>query len=310
MRMLVVGAGATGGFFGARLAQAGRDVTFLVRPQRAVRLREQGLRIVSPHGNATLRPRLISAGEIEAPFEAVLLTVKAFDLEGAMRDFAAAVGAHTLILPVLNGMKHMDELAARFGRGSVAGCAAKVSTVVDDEGRIVQLAPFQDLAYGEMDGSRSARIEALDEFMRGAGFDARLSPNIALEMWEKWALLATLGGITCLMRGTLGEIEAVPGGVPFMSRFFEEVTSIIGKIGMGVSAAFYAQGRALLAASKGSSLTSSMYRDLAAHRAIEADQILGDLLERGDKAGCSAPLVAAAYANLCVYQRARSPASV
>jgi 2-dehydropantoate 2-reductase len=293
--MLVVGAGSTGGFFGGRLAQAGRDVSFLVRPARAELLRERGLEIVSPYGNATVRPSLVTAAELREPFDAVLLTVKSFSLETSMRDFAPAVGANTIVLPVLNGMRHMEVLAARFGRGAVGGCAAKVAATLDASGRIVQLAPFQDIAYGEMDGSRSGRIEALDAFMRAAGFDARLSTEIMREMWEKWAMLATLGGVTCLMRGNLGQIEAAPGGAEFLMRFFGEVTAVIGAVGMPLSEGFLAQTRALLAAARGSSLTSSMYRDLMQNQPVEADQILGDLLHRAHSAGLATPLLAAAY---------------
>lgn len=301
--MLVVGAGSTGGFFGTRLVQAGRDVTFLVRPERAARLRERGLRLKSPYGDAVVQPKLATAGEIDGTYEAVLLTVKSFALEAALEDLAPAVGEGTIILPVLNGMRHMDRLAARFGRNAVGGCAAKVAATLDGEGGIVQLAPFQELAYGEMDGSRSSRIMAVDEFMRGASFEARLSANIALEMWEKWALLATLGGVTCLMRGSLGEIEASPGGAEFLTRFFEEVASVIDAVGIRLEPAFLAQTRTLLAAAKGSSLTSSMYRDLTAQRPIEADQIVGDLLARAGGASLSTPLLAAAYTHLCIYQR-------
>jgi 2-dehydropantoate 2-reductase len=303
MRMLVVGAGATGGFFGARLVQAGRDVTFLVRRERAAQLRERGLRVMSPQGDAVIQPQLVTAGDVGGTYEAVLLTVKSFALEAALEDFAPAVGEGTVILPVLNGMRHMDRLAARFGRNAVGGCAAKVATTLDDEGGIVQLAPFQDLAYGEMDGSRSSRIMAVDEFMRGASFEARLSANIALEMWEKWALLATLGGVTCLMRGNLGEIEASSGGAQFLMRFFEEVTTVISAVGMPLDAAFLAQTRAVIAAAKGSMQASSMYRDLTRHRPVEADQILGDLLVRARGASLSTPLLEAAYTHLCVYQR-------
>jgi 2-dehydropantoate 2-reductase len=303
MRMLVVGAGSTGGFFGTRLVQAGRDVTFLVRPERAAKLRELGLRVKSPYGDAVVQPRLITADAIDGKYDAVLLTVKSFTLEAALKDFAPAVGEGTIILPVLNGMRHMDRLAARFGRNAVGGCAAKVATVLDEEGRIVQLGPFQDLAYGEMDGTRSSRIMAVDEFMRGASFEARLSANIALEMWEKWALLATLGGATCLMRGSLGEIRAATGGADFLARFFEEVAAVISAVGMPLDAAFLAQTRTLFAAAQGLPLTSSMYRDLMADRPIEADQIVGDLLVRARDASLSTPLLAAAYTHLCVYQR-------
>jgi 2-dehydropantoate 2-reductase len=301
MRMLIVGAGATGGFFGGRLAQAGRDVTFLVRGRRAAQLRESGLRIASPQGSATIRPKLVAAGEIDGAYDAVLLTVKAFALDAALEDFAPAVGPDTCIVPVLNGMRHMDTLAERFGKQAVAGGAAKVATTIDASGVIVQLAPFQDLAYGEMDGTRSQRMQALDRFMQQAGFEARLSQNIALEMWEKWALLATLGGITCLMRGNVGEIAAAAGGDAFLLRFFGEVTSVIGSVGIPVSEGCRAFAMNTFR-TQGSPLTSSMYRDLQNHQPVEADQIIGDLLARGRKAGLSTPLLEAAYTQLSIYQ--------
>ena len=155
MRLLVVGAGSTGGYFGGRLAQAGRDVTFLVRPRRAAQLRESGLQIVSPHGNVTVRPKLVTAGEIDAPYDAVLLGVKAYSLDAAIDDFAAAVGPETMIIPTLNGMRHIDILEERFGKEPVAGGVCKVAATIDPDGRIVQLAQFQELAYGERDGSVS-----------------------------------------------------------------------------------------------------------------------------------------------------------
>jgi 2-dehydropantoate 2-reductase len=301
MRILVVGAGSTGGYFGGRLAQAGRDVTFLVRPARAESLLTNGLQIVSPHGDATLAPKLVTAGHIEAAYDAVLLTVKAFSLNAAIDDLAPAVGPQTMILPVLNGMRHMDVLTARFGRNAVAGCVCKVATMVDERGRIVQLNKLQDLAYGERDGSSSERMKRLDAVMRGAGFDARLSPTIEREMWEKWILLATLGGVTCLMRGTIGDIEAAPGGADFALRFLNEVASIVGAVGEQPSEAFLTGARATVT-QKGSQLTSSMYRDLQQGSPVEAEQILGDLLIRGQSVGIDAPLLAAAYSHLCVYQ--------
>jgi 2-dehydropantoate 2-reductase len=300
MRILVVGAGSTGGYFGGRLAQAGRDVTFLVRPARAEQLRTNGLQIVSPHGDVTLKPQLVTAGSISGPFDVVLLTVKAFALDAALGDMTPAVGPDTMVLPVLNGMKHVDTLTERFGDRTVVGCVCRVATVVD-QGRIVQLSKLQDLAYGEMDGSVSPRIKQLDAFMQGAGFDARLSTGIAREMWEKWALLAALGGINCLMRGTVGEIVAAPGGLDFVLAFLAEVVAVVDAVGHPMSDEFLTGARAVLTA-KGSAQTSSMYRDLQQGSPIEADQIIGDLLARGRRAGIATPLVAAAYANLSIYQ--------
>jgi 2-dehydropantoate 2-reductase len=302
MRILIVGAGSTGGYFGGRLAAAGRDVTFLVRPARAARLRETGLEIVSPHGDLTLAPKLVTAAEISGPFDAILLTVKGYALDAALDDLAAAVGPETMILPVLNGMKHMETLEARFGRGAVVGCVCKIATQLDAAGRIIQMTPLHDLAYGEMDGQPSARIEALDQAFKGAGFDARLSPVIAREMWEKWLLLATLGGITCLMRGAIGAVEAAPGGTQFALAFLDEVTSIIRAAGVPPSAQCLETARTLMT-QRGSPMTSSMYRDLEAGRPVEAEQILGDLLARGHSLGLNAPLLAAAFTHLSVYQK-------
>jgi 2-dehydropantoate 2-reductase len=305
MRLLVVGAGSTGGYFGGRLAKAGRDVTFLVRPERAARLRSDGLQIVSPHGDLTLHPQVTTAAEIAKPFDVILLSVKAFSLEAALRDLTVAVGPETMIVPVLNGMRHMDLLRDRFGPRAALGCVCIISATVDAQGRIVQLTPQQRLAYGELDGTLTPRVQALDAFMQGAGFEARLTTTIEREMWEKWTLLATLGGVTCLMRGSVGEIVAAAGGLQFVSAFLAEVVAVVRGAGTAPSEAFLASARAVLTA-EGSALTSSMYRDLQNGGPIEADQIIGDLLERGRKKDIPVPLISLAYTNLAVYQRRRA----
>jgi 2-dehydropantoate 2-reductase len=302
MRLLVVGAGSTGGYFGGRLAEAGRDVTFLVRPRRAVQLQASGLKIVSPHGDVTVRPKLVTADAIAAPFDAVLLAVKAYSLDAAIEDFAAAIGPQTAIIPTLNGMRHIDVLAERFGEKAVAGGVCKVAATIDPEGRIVQLANFQELAYGERDGSVSSRMEELDAFMQSAGFVARLSRSIGPEMWEKWTNLATLGAITCSMRGNIGEVVAAPGGSAFNLGILDDVVRIVGAVGEAPSAAFLDGIRKALT-TPGSPQSPSMYRDLREGSPIEADQIVGDLLARGGKAGIATPLLAAAYAHMCVYQQ-------
>jgi 2-dehydropantoate 2-reductase len=302
MRMLVVGAGSTGGYFGGRLAQAGRNVTFLVRPTRAAQLAERGLQILSPHGDFTLQPQFVTADRVTDSYDAILLTVKAFSLESALADMAPAVGPETMILPVLNGMRHVDILADRFGKNTVAGCACTIAVGTDDQGRIVQHNLTQDIAYGEMDGEVSPRIERLDHFMRAAGFDARLSPAIEREMWEKWILLAGLGGINCLMRGTIGDVAQAPRGTEFALAVLEEIVTVVSAVGVPPSSDFLAAVRAMLTAS-GSSQTSSMYRDLLRGVRVEANQIIGDLVKRARAAGIETPLLGAIYTHLCVYQR-------
>jgi 2-dehydropantoate 2-reductase len=300
MRLLVVGAGSTGGYFGGRLAQAGRDVTFLVRPARAAQLQNRGLRIVSPRGDATVHPKLVTADAITQPFDAVLLTVKGFQLDAALEDMAPAISPEAMIVPVLNGMQHMDVIARRFSPHNLVGGVLKVSTVLDDDGRIVQLAPFQSLTYGELDGSITPRIKALDTFMQGADIGAAMSTEIGREMWEKWIMLAALGAITCLMRGTIGEIEACPGGAAFALQLLNEVVAIVRAVGDPPSGAFLTSAREQLSA-KGSSFASSMFRDVQGGRPIEVENIIGDLLRRGAKAGIAAPLLSTAYLHLLVY---------
>ena len=301
MRILVVGAGSTGGYFGGRLAQAGRDVTFLVRPARAEFLRQNGLQIISPHGDVTLTPKLVTAETLSAQFDVVLLTAKGFSLDAALTDLAPAVGPKTMILPVQNGMRHVDLLAERFGREVLVGCVCKVATILDDQARIVQLTNLQDLAYGEMDRRASARIAELDAIMRNAGFDARLSADIELEMWEKWVLLATVGGATCLMRGNLGEIEAAAGGSDITLRFLDETVTVVSAVGRTPSEPFVTAAKAQLV-QKGSTQTSSMFRDLQKGRPVEVDQIIGDLVARARRAGIDTPLLDAVLTHLSVYQ--------
>lgn len=301
MRLLVVGAGSTGGYFGARLAQAGRDVTFLVRPSRAAQLQQSGLRISSPHGDVTLDPKLVTAQTIDAPYDVVLLTVKGYTLDAALDDMAPAVGPDTMILPVLNGMRHLDSIAARFAPRNVIGCALKVVTTLEDDGRIVQMTPLQELIYGELDGTTSPRIRSLDEFMRAAAIGARLSNTIRREMWEKWVLLAALGATTCLAGGVIGEIEACPGGAAFASDLLDEVVEVIRAVGDAPSDAFVETTRAQLTA-KGSGYASSMFRDLQRGRPVEVEAIVGDLVRRAAAAGIATPLLSAAYIRLRLYQ--------
>lgn len=301
MRILVVGAGSTGGYFGGRLAQAGRDVTFLVRPGRAAQLQKDGLQIVSPFGDAALTPKLVTAGQIAGAYDAVILTVKAYSLEAALDDLAPAVGPQTMILPVLNGMRHVDVIRARFGAQALVGGLCRIPAQLDEAGRVIQMGKFHDLAYGEMDGSKSDRILALDSVLRDAGFDAKLTPEIEREMWEKWILLAALGGICCLMRGAVGEVAAAPGGRDFAAALVDEVVTAICAVGKAPSDAFVASTREMLT-KVGSAHTSSMYRDLQKGSAVEAEQIVGDLLVRAKQVGISMPLLSLAYASLCVYQ--------
>ena len=308
MRVLVAGAGATGGYFGGRLAEAGRHVTFLVRPRRAEELAAKGLSIISPKGDISLTPKVVTKDAIGAPYDVIILGVKAYSLDAVLKDLTPAIGPDTMILPLLNGMKHMDTIAAAFGPSALIGGLCSIAVTVDGEGRIVHMSPFHNMAYGELSGASTERIQKLDAVMQNAGFDARLSAAIEQEMWEKWTMLATLAGVTCLMRGSIGDIVGAPRGLDFVNRFLDEVVAIAAANGHAPRETQLKATRALLTA-EGSTLAASMFRDLQKNAPVEAGEIIGDLLARGEHANVPAPLLAATYTHLSVYDCHRRTSS-
>jgi 2-dehydropantoate 2-reductase len=314
MRTLVVGAGAIGGYFGGRLLEANRDVTFLVRPGRAAELAAEGLRIKSRLGDVTLSaPPAILAEDLAktpAPFDLVLLSVKAYGLEGSMASFAPAVGPETVILPLLNGMRHLEILGERFGQSRVLGGECVIAATLNEKHEIVHLNESHSLSFGERDGTMSERVKAIGNLMAGARFDAHASATILLDMWEKWVFLATLAGCTCLMRASIGDISAAPGGADLVLRLLDECRAVAAAEGYPPREAFLDRIRPMLTAT-GSPLTASMLRDIENGAPIEADHIVGDLLRRGrsrlPEGGLAVlPIV---YTHLKAYEARRAAAS-
>ena len=305
MRILVVGAGAVGGYFGGRLLEAGCNVTFLVRPKRAAQLAETGLVIKSRFGDVTLKaPPTVQASELHRDFDLIVLSCKAYDLDAAIDSFAPAIGPGTAILPLLNGMRHLDLLDERFGAARVLGGQCLISAKLDDRGSILHLNDSHLLTFGEREGNRSPRIDGIAAEMGKARFELRASSVILLEMWEKWVFLATLAGITCLMRGTIGDIAAA-GGAHLAVDLLEECRSIAASAGFAPRAEFLEQTRSSITAPR-SLLTASMLRDMERHARIEADHILGDLLHRGSQVlNADRSLLQLAFRHLKAYESRR-----
>ncbi len=305
MRILVVGAGAIGGYFGGRLLQAERDVTFLVRAHRATQLRQSGLTIKSSAGDFKLaNPPTVQAEALRQPFDLIVLSCKAYDLEAAIESFAPAVGPNTAILPLLNGLKHLDVLEARFGKDAVLGGQCVISAALDSEGVIVHLNDSHTLTFGERGRPRSARAnEILSEFAV-ARFDTRLSDSILLEMWEKWVFIATAAGITCLMRAAIGDVIAVDGP-DLASQLLDECAEIAGNAGFAPRAEPLERSRSGVTAA-GSLITASMLRDMERGGRTEVEQILGDLLRR-QRVGSRRPsLLHLAYVHVKAYEVRRA----
>jgi 2-dehydropantoate 2-reductase len=305
MRVLVVGAGAIGGYFGGRLLQAGNDVTFLVRPKRAAELASAGLVIKSPNGDVTLKnPPTVQADKLAEKFDVILLSCKAFDLDDAIKSFAPAVGPQTSIIPMLNGMLHLDILDRKFGREHVLGGLCAIAATLNEMREVVQLQPMQSLNFGERDGRMSGRVTAIAKIMTNGITGAVASANIVQAMWEKWVFLSTLAAATCLMRTSVGNILAVPGGRDFMLGMLDETSAIAKSAGHAPTGPFFERTKGMLT-SEGSQMTASMFRDIKAGAAVEADHVIGDLVARGDAAKVPLARLRTAYTHLKAYEKQR-----
>jgi 2-dehydropantoate 2-reductase len=305
MRILVVGAGAIGGYFGGRMLQAGSDVTFLVRPRRAVELADAGLVIKSPAGDVTLKnPPTVQADKLNEKFDVVLLSCKAFDLDDAIKSFTPAVGPQTSIIPLLNGMLHLDVLDRKFGRERVLGGLCGIAVTLNENREVVHLAPMQWLNYGERDGKMSERVRAIAVPMTAGNFGAVASEHIIQDMWEKWVFLASLAAATCLMRSSVGNILASPGGKDFMLGILDESITIATAEGHAPRAPSLERTRGMFTA-EGSQMTASMFRDIKIGARVEADHVVGDLIARGDAAKVPVPKLRIAYTHLKAYEKQR-----
>jgi len=308
MSILVVGAGATGGYFGGRLAQAGRDVTFLVRERRAAVLRERGLRIVGPSGTEEIiEPSLVTAVPAGAVANVVLVTVKADGLDAVIPQIRAAVGPDTTIVPVLNGMRHLGLLSDAFGRSPVLGGVAIISAQLDDNGDVRQLSDMLSLTIGAQDGQQTPAVARATDLLSGARFPVSVSDDIVAAMWQKWVFIAAACALNCLLGGSVGEIIAVHGGDEIARAIVGETRAVAAAAGYPLPDEAVTFMLGMLTA-PGSPFTSSMYRDQRQGRPVEVETILGDLIAEGRKTGVHTPLLDAATVALRVHNANRTAA--
>lgn len=304
MRTLVLGAGGIGGYFGGHLVAAGADVMFLARPARAAQLRSDGLRIDSPLGDA--RMAVDVAETVEAPYDLVILSCKAYGLDDAIAAIGPAVGPQTSVLPLLNGLAHLDLLDAAFGAAAVLGGAAFISVVLADDGTIRHLAKLQGLTFGARTPDQTPRCDEVEALLRTASFDTRRSRNIAQEMWEKFAFITAASAITCLMRAPVGAIMTATDGERLTRQMLAECQAVAAAAGhpVGLKARDWADSMLTL---RGSDFTASMLRDLEVGGLIEADHLQGDMIRRGTDCGVTTDLLKVAYCHLQAYAGRRAP---
>jgi 2-dehydropantoate 2-reductase len=302
MRLLVLGAGALGGYFGGRALERGLDVTFLVRPGRAAQLARDGLRVESPLGDIG---RPVTTTDRAGPgFDVVLLTCKAYDLDSAIEAVRPAVEAGACVLPILNGMAHLDRLNAAFGRERVWGGLAKCAATLTPEGVVKHLGDWRWLTFGEQDGRMDGRAAALAEALgKTRGLEAEAVPDIQRRMWEKLVHLGTVAAGTVLMRASVGEIVRA-GGRDFLLTLLERNAAIAAANGHVMTPAFMESYRAMFSDAT-SAYTASMLRDLEAGGRTEAEHILAWLLDAARQAGVPDDIHAMSVLHARAYDQRR-----
>ena len=307
MRLLVLGAGGIGGYFGARTAAAGGDVTFLVRPGRAALLRDKGLHVFSPHGDLHLTPKLLTRDELSTPFDAAILSCKAYDLDSAMNDIAPAVGPETLLLPLLNGVAHIDRLVARFGEKRVLGGVAQAALLVTPSGEIRHFNATHRLIVGARGqaGTLAGPLRALTNLIAASGVDVVRSDNIMQAMWNKFVFWAALAGATCTLRANIGIIVQTTGGEAFVTGLIGECARVAEAAGHALTVSQLATCRSLLTES-GSVLAASMLRDIERGGPTEAEFTLGDLIARARTADIDTRSLRLAYSHMQAYEIRRT----
>ena len=306
MKLLILGAGGIGGYFGGRLAQAGAaDVTFLVRPKRHEQIERDGLRIESPGGDARIAAKTVVAEELRPGYELVLFTCKAYGLDSAPDAIAPAMaGAGCAVLPLLNGLAHFERLDERFGRERVMGGTAHINVTLRKDGTIAHMDSLQRILFGERDRAKSARSQALADAFAKTTVDWKLSGDIEQDLWEKIVFLSALAAVTCLFRGTVGEIMKAPGGREAMERTLAANVELATREGHPPRAAPLEAVRARLTDPAGT-WSASMLRDLEAGGQVEADHIVGWMLARARKHGVDDTVLSMAYTHLKAYEARR-----
>lgn len=300
MKILVLGAGAIGGYFGGRLVQAGGDVAFLVRERRAQQLRENGLVVRSPHGDFTVSVRALLPSQLDAPFDLIVLTCKAWDLESAIEAIGPAVGASTCVLPLLNGIAHIERLITAFGAERVAGGSCAIPATLTADGEVVQLGAFHSIVFGRLPGTSAdaqPKLEALRALYAKTPVPAELSDDMTTALWEKFVGLASLAAMTCLMRAPVGAILSTDGGPALTAEAFEACRRTAEAAGSPPRQAALDRFRAMLT-DPTSTLTASMLRDLESGGRTEGAHIVGDMLRRAEAAGIEPGPLRAAWCHL------------
>jgi 2-dehydropantoate 2-reductase len=298
MKILIVGAGGIGGFFGAKLIQVGADITFLLRQKRQKLIQEQGLTIETPKGSMTIHPNTVLADQLEPVYDLIILACKAFDLSDSLHSIKKA-SSKGLILPFLNGFTHLDTLDRQFGKDRVMGGVAHIAAMISETGSIKQLNDLNSLTIGPRTPQQESLGQEFFTMCKKTDFDSFYKQNIEQALWDKWVFLATLAGMTTICRGSIGEIVATSYGKELIERLLAECCSIASSMGYKITEGAQASAQDILT-KQGSPFTASMLRDLLAGKRDEHQHILGELISFAENQSIDCPLLKIAYTHMAV----------
>ena len=300
MKILILGAGGVGGYFGARLIQAGADVTYLLRDKRHAKIQAEGLVIETPKESFTVQPKAITRDQLKPEYDLIVLAPKSFDFEDALASLEGA-SAKGVFLPFLNGLDHIQQLDAKFGKDRVMGGVAQIAATISSTGAVKQLTDLHMLTVGHRSAAHEQIARDFYALCENAGFDRLYSENIEQSLWDKWVFLASLAGMTTLCRGHVGKISAAPWGIESTTSFYAESCAIAAANGFPTKDT--AQKRSLdMLTNVKSSFAASMLRDLTQGNMTEHEHILGQMIQRGVSKGVSCPLLKLAHTHLVVEQ--------
>lgn len=310
MRILMVGAGGVGAYYGSVLLRAGEDVTFVARGANLAALRERGIQVQSVLGDFTV-PSVHATDDPRplGPMDLVIFCVKAYDTETAARLVRDNVGPDTAVVSLQNGVEKEEQLQRILGEEPVMGGLTLLFSTLVEPGHIVHRGGPRSLIFGEMDGRDSPRGRRIEATLRNAGIPAQLSLNVRTAIWDKFMTICGTSGTTCLTRLSIDEIMACPASRSLLEGLLREVHALARAVGVDLPAdAVDARLAYLDTLDKGA--RTSMYHDLAAGRRLELEFIHGTAVRLGQRLGIPTPLCFAVYAALKPHdERARRAAS-
>ncbi|WP_392566655.1 ketopantoate reductase family protein [Utexia brackfieldae] len=303
--VLVLGAGGIGGYFGGRLAEAGQAVTFLVRESRQKKLQQNGLTLKSQFGDAHISVKATTASQLNAQYDFIILACKAYDLAAAIESIAPAVGDSTAIIPLLNGVAHIAQLNSRFGAEKVLGGSAKIQVTMSEQGDIVHLNDWCELTFGEQSSEMSPRVQRFQQlFEHAKGVKINAVNDIMQQMWQKLVHLSTAAAMTCMMRASVGEIVRTPAGKTQFLALLDNNAQVASYHGYPPSQAFMTLYQRIFSDPQ-STYTTSMLRDIEHHNRIEADHIIGFMLDKSISANMDCLTLQLAYTHVKAYEQRR-----